>query len=191
MRAFIGIPLPEPVRHALAGLQRELAQSSADVKWVERDHLHVTLKFLGEISEPQREAIEALLLRVAREEGPFALSLAGVGAFPSMAAPRVLWVGAMEGREQVVRLAGAIEREGAAIPLPREDRPYAAHVTLGRVRSGRHLHELAQRLQQCAWPPQGPWRVTSVTFYQSILGSAGPHYTVLADVPLGGAGASP
>lgn len=185
MRAFIGIALPDAVREALAVLQRELAQSGADVKWVERDNLHVTLKFLGEISAPQRGAIEALLLRVASEEGPFALSLAGVGAFPSMTAPRVLWVGAAEGRERVVRLAEAIEREGAAIPLPREDRPYAAHVTFGRVRSGRHLGELAQRLQQCAWQPQGPWRVTSVTLYQSILGSAGPRYTVLADVSLG------
>ena len=197
MRAFVAVDLSAHVRSALAVLQQDLARSNADVKWVEPPHLHVTLKFLGEITDDERRAVETLLQRVADETPPFTLTLEELGAFPSLAAPRVLWVGIREGKEQVVRLAEAIEREGAAIPLSKDERPFAAHVTLGRVRSPRHRQALVQRLRDAACPPTkdfggGAWRtpdplrVTTLTLYQSVLGPAGPRYTVLADVPLGG-----
>src|SRR3989338_8018709 len=108
MRAFIGIALPDAVRSSLAGLQRQLSESGADVKWVEPANLHVTLKFLDEITDDQRRVVEALLGRVAAQETPFTLRLVDVGAFPSMKAPRVIWVGITEGRDRVVRLAQAI-----------------------------------------------------------------------------------
>lgn len=184
MRAFIGISLPEGVRVALANLQRQLGESHADVKWVAPDNLHVTLKFLDEITEEQRGLVEALLGRVASGERAFALGLGHAGAFPSMRAPRVLWVGVEEGKETVVRIAAAIEREGAALSLPREERPFAAHVTIGRVRSPNNRPLLAERLQQATWQPPEPWRATSLTLYESVLSSTGPRYRVLADIPL-------
>jgi len=183
MRAFIAIALPEEVREALAQLQRALAASRADVKWVERDNLHVTLKFLGEITDAQRQEVEAMLRRLAGPEEPFTLGVRELGAFPSAAAPRVLWVGLDDGREQAQRLAEAIEREGAALPLLKEERPFAAHVTIGRVRSKSHRQELTRLLRGLGWQPPSPWRATSLALYQSVLGSGGPRYTVLADVP--------
>ena len=186
MRAFVAVDLPAHVRSALAELQQDLARSNADVKWVEPPNLHVTLKFLDEITDDERRTIEAMLRRIAEQEEPFTLGVREPGAFPSASAPRVLWVGLAEGRERVQRMAEAIEREGAAIPLPREARPFAAHVTLGRMRSPRHRQALAQRLRDTAWRAPDPWRVTTLTLYQSVLGSGGPRYTVLADVPLGG-----
>ena len=184
MRAFLAISLPPDVRGALALLQQELAQSQADVKWVEPDNLHVTLKFLGEITEEQRQAIEAMLRNIAEKEEPLTLSVKELGAFPSAAAPRVVWVGLDEGRERVIRMAEAIEREGAALALLKEERPFASHVTLGRVRSPRHRHELTQRLQHAQWVPPAPWRVKAVTLYQSTLNASGPTYTPLTEVPL-------
>lgn len=185
MRAFLGLALPDAVRASLDALQRELAASQADVKWVSHEHLHVTLKFLDEISEAQRQAVEALLARVARREEPFSLSLKGLGAFPSVAAPRVIWVGLAQGSEVVARIAAAIEQEGAAIPLRREERPLSPHLTLGRVRSSQNRQALAQRLRETAWKPPSPWRVSTVTLYQSVLSPAGARYTVIADIPLG------
>ena len=186
MRAFIAIALPAEVREALGRLQQDLAASRADVKWVAPDHLHVTLKFLGEITDAQREGMETLLRRIAGQEEPFLLSAHTLGAFPSAAAPRVLWVGLADGRERVQRLAEAIERDGAALSFAKEDHPFAAHVTIGRVRASRHRQQLARCLTDTAWQPPAPWRVTSLTLYQSVLGSGGPRYTVLADVPLTG-----
>ena len=185
MRAFLAIALPEPVRRALAALQEDLARSRADVKWVEPDNLHVTLKFLGEITDEGRRRVEELVTRMAHQEAPFEAGLDHVGAFPSMMAPRVIWVAVEQGRESVIRLAEAVEREGAAIPLAKEDRPFAAHITLGRVRSPRNRQALVARLQEAVWQSPGPWRVISVRLYQSTLESGGPRYTVLAEVPLG------
>src|SRR3990167_4334870 len=110
MRAFIGISLPDAVRSSLASLQRQLSESGADVKWVEPANLHVTLKFLDEITDDQRRMAEALLGRVAQREHAFTLALGRVGAFPSTSLPRVLWVGLAEGRDAAMRIAQAIEQ---------------------------------------------------------------------------------
>ncbi|MBI3011823.1 MAG: RNA 2',3'-cyclic phosphodiesterase [Candidatus Omnitrophica bacterium] len=188
MRAFIAIDLPEHVRSSLAKLEDELAQSGADVKWVRPAQLHVTLKFLGEISEGERQAIEALVARVAASEAPFATRLNALGAFPSLTAPRVVWVGLGEGGEAVARIAEAIEREGVAIPLRKEERAFSPHITLGRVRSLRGRQALVAALRDARWDPPPPWRVSSVTLYESVLRPGGPQHTVLAELPLVGKG---
>ena len=184
MRAFIGIALPDAVRASLVTLQRQLGESGADVKWVEPDHLHVTLKFLDEITDEQRRRVEELLTRVAEGGGSFTLGLKQVGAFPGAGAPRVLWVGVHEGRETVVRIAQAIEQGCQAMGLRREERPFAAHVTLGRVRSPKRREALVQRLHAVLWNPPPAFCVTAITLYQSELSPTGPRYTALAAFPL-------
>jgi 2'-5' RNA ligase len=185
VRAFLGIAIPPEGRGALARLEEALGRSGADVKWVAPAHLHVTLKFLDEIAEEQRHGVETMVGEVAGRFAPFTLRLDRVGAFPSLGAPRVIWVGLGGGTESVGRLAEAIERGGAAMGLRQEARPFSAHVTIGRVRSPRRREALVQRLQETPWDAPPPWRVTSVTFYQSVLSPAGPTYTVLAEIPLG------
>ena len=184
MRAFLGISLSNDMRASLAALQRELAESHADVKWVSPAQLHITLKFLDEISASQRQAIEERLRQVARCEPSFRLGIECVGAFPSIHAPRVLWVGLSEGKERVAHLAASIEQELAGFALRQEERSFAAHLTIGRVRSVRHQLALVQRLRELSWQPPAAWPVTSLTLYQSVLSSSGPHYTVLAEFPL-------
>ena len=183
MRAFIALSLPSGVQSSLASLQQSLAVSGADVAWVQPQHLHVTMKFLGEITDEQRQKVEALLRRVASREAPFSLGLEGVGAFPSVSAPRVLWAGISTGKETVLRLAGAIEREGAGL-LPKAERPFAAHVTLGRVRSPKRRQALADGLRRTVWTPPPACCVETVTLYQSLLSSSGPTYTALGEFPL-------
>jgi len=183
MRAFLGIGLSETVRDAIAALQRELATSGADVTWVVPAHLHVTLKFLDEISEEQRRAIEERMGLLARQEAAFGLGLEGIGAFPSLEAPRVIWIGLAQGKERVAHLAQSIEREAAMLQLRREARPFAAHLTIGRVRSARHRAALAQRLREVSWRPPAAWQATSLTLYESMLSASGPRYTVLAVFP--------
>ena len=185
MRAFIAIELPQEVRAVLARLQERLATAKADVKWTQGNDLHVTMRFLGDIDEAQRQGVEALLERVAQEQEPFTLSVGGAGAFPSIEAPRVIWAGLAEGGDCVRRLAEAIEREGVAIPLRREERSLSAHITLGRARSSKGLKALAQQMRGVAWQAPAPWRVTTLTLYQSVLTPTGPRYTVLAEAPLG------
>ena len=184
MRAFLGIKLPETVRVVLGMLQRQLAASEADVKWVLPSHLHVTLKFLDEISESQRCAIEERVEQVARGEPAFQLGLDRVGAFPSIGAPRVIWIGLLVGKECVAHLAASMEQALGDLEVRKEERPFAAHLTIGRVRSPRHRPALVQRLREVAWQPPAAWDVTSVTLYHSMLSPSGPRYTVLAEFPL-------
>lgn len=186
MRAFIALTLPEAVRHSLAALQDTLATSRADVRWVDVQQLHLTLKFLDDITDEQRRAVEALLVRIAQETPALTLSLESVGAFPSVRAPRVVWVGVKEGQDDVTRLACAIEAASATLPVRREPRPFAAHITLGRVRSPRHLAALTRHLEQIVWQPPQPWTARAVTLYESRLGSSGATHIVLAHVPFGG-----
>ncbi len=188
MRAFIGIALPDPVRDSLQQLQRALALSHADLKWVEPTNLHVTLKFLDEITDGQRVAVEAMLRDMASRSTPFTLSLEQLGAFPSVAAPRVLWVGLGEGTERVRVLVQEIEVLSIALSLrKKEERPFAAHLTLGRVRSPQHREALTRQMRAIQWQAPLPWPVDAITLYQSVLGAGGPRYAVLADIPLGSA----
>lgn len=184
MRAFLGMALPDEARRLLERLQRELAASGADVKWVDPHNLHVTLKFLGEISETQQEAVSRMVMTIAAATPSFLASLKEVGAFPTLESPRVIWVGMAEGADALTRMAEAIEREGTRLSLRAEERPFAAHLTLGRTRSARGLTRLVERLRAVSWDPPAPWPVTAVSFYRSDLSSAGPAYSVLAEYPL-------
>jgi 2'-5' RNA ligase len=186
MRAFLAVALPEEIRASLAALQRGLAQSGADVTWVAPEHLHVTMKFLDDISEEQRTKVETLVAGIAGRQPRFALGMEQVGAFPSLAAPRVIWAGLGEGTETLGRLAQEVEQEGRHVPLRTEERPFAAHVTLGRVRSPRRRWALVEALQSIRWEPPRTWEAAGITLYRSDLSSAGPRYTVLAECPFAG-----
>ena len=184
MRAFIGIALPEQVRASLRELQQELNQAGADVKWVEPEQLHITLKFLDEISEEQQRQVQEALKRITQHTPAFQVGLRELGAFPSLNDPRIMWVGVDEGRSQVVQLAEAIEQDSRALGLKKEDRRYSAHATIGRMRSPRGARDFIERLHTIQWNPPTSWQASSITLYHSVLASDGPTYAVLADLPL-------
>ena len=180
MRVFLAIELPQTVQARLAEVQRMLAEAGADVKWVQSRHLHLTIRFLGEIDEPQRHAVEQAARRVASQTPPISARVSGVGAFPSMRAPRVVWVGIEEGREGLVRLAERLEEALVQAGVQQEARPFEAHMTLGRVRSPRRQTELVERITQFAWSSPEPFVADHLTLFQSVLSSSGPTHTPLA-----------
>ena len=184
MRAFLAVGLPGEAREALAVLQQQLEAARADVKWVEPANLHLTLKFLAEITDAQRVQVEQLVRRIAGRLATFSMRLGALGAFPSMTAPRVVWVGCEEGREALARLAEAIEQDTAPLGLGSNNRPFAAHLTIGRVRSPRGRQQLTRAIQSAAWIPPAAWQATAITLYQSVLSRSGPAYSVLAEMPL-------
>ena len=190
MRAFIGISLPEDVRTLLTRLIGDLSRGTTGVRWVAPEALHITLKFLGEISEAQREQVETLVRRAAVGQRVFTARLEQVGAFPSLQSPRVIWAGVTDGATSVAELAREIEQGCRLLGLPAEERPFSAHVTLGRVTSNRSDRHLIERLSGAAWTAPAPWPVTAVTLYRSHLASTGARYEVLAEAPLATGAAS-
>ena len=187
MRAFIAIELPESVQHALQQLQRRLAELGADVTWVERPQRHVTMRFLGEITEAQRDQVEALMAQLGRQQPPVRLHLLGLGAFPTLSSPRIVWAGVREGAMDLARLAGELNAGLAGLQIRPDEHPFAAHVTLGRVRSARRLRELSAALGSYEAGEGIWWEADHWTLFRSVLTSQGPLYEALARVAFSGA----
>ena len=179
MRAFVAVELPDEARAALQNLQQTLAESQADVAWVKPQNLHVTMRFLGEIADGQRRDIETLLSRIAAGTTPFQTSFSMLGAFPSVSAPRVIWVGIEEGKEHLEKIAKELEGGLRSLKIPSEDRAFVAHVTLGRVRSSKNRRELVERMRSVAWKAPDPFVSDHLTLFQSTLTPAGSIYTLI------------
>jgi 2'-5' RNA ligase len=126
VRAFLAIPLPEKLCEELAATGRSIQGLRAQ----KARTLHLTIRFLGEIDDP--EPVAAAAAEVASRHAPFDVSLRGLGVFPHERRPRVVWVGIGEGEEAARALARDIEHALVALGFPPEERPWSAHVTLGR-----------------------------------------------------------
>lgn len=186
LRLFVALELPGDVRRALAALVERLASTGADVKWVEEENFHLTLKFLGEVEPVRLAPLGEALSRAAAQMAPFRFTAAGTGAFPSARRPRVIWVGVEEGKEELRDLAGRMDRALADLGFPPEERPFSAHLTLGRVRSPKGMEELVRALGAATFEGREV-AVREVVLFQSVLGRAGPVYTPLGRYPLGAA----
>ena len=177
------MPLPEDVRQRLATAIERLRPHAADVAWVAPANLHVTVKFLGQIDEKRVFAVAAAVRDAAAGHRAFTLRVAGLGAFPTPRRPRVIWAGLADAGGSLARLAGSVDAAVAALGVPAETRPFAAHVTLGRVRESRRLPDLAEALARGT--AFGELGVDRVVLMRSELSPKGARYTELAALPLG------
>lgn len=186
MRAFIAINLPEEFKKTLAGIQQELKQSRADVKWVKPENIHLTLKFLGEIEQGLAEEACLIIKRIAQENNSFNLDLFTLGAFPKLNSPRVIWLG-IENDQPVVKIAGELEKEIQRIGLAPEERKFSSHITLGRVRSALNRPALVERvksLNQKLPSLRARCAVQRLTLFKSTLTPSGPIYEVICEATL-------
>jgi RNA 2',3'-cyclic 3'-phosphodiesterase len=179
IRAFVAVLLDEATRAALGAQIARLRDEARGVGWVPPDNLHVTLKFLGRVEPARLPAIGAALAGVAAGAGRFDLDVRGLGAFPTPTRPRVIWAGIGRGAEPLAALAGGVERGLAGLGFAPEDRPFSAHVTLGRVREPRRDPALAAALGAGGGRPFGTVRVARLSLMQSHLSPAGARYTEL------------
>lgn len=188
-RLFLAISLPAQVKERLAEVQRELARSGADVRWVRPEGIHLTLKFLGEVPPEKIEAIVAACEKAVKEAAPGALRLGvrGLGTFPPNRAPRVVWAGLTGDLTALARLKRALEEALVSLGFEREDRPFVPHLTLGRVKSARRrealLKEIARFREEEFFSPESI-EVCTLTLYQSTLHPEGAIYTALRKIPL-------
>ncbi|UCE50095.1 MAG: RNA 2',3'-cyclic phosphodiesterase [Phycisphaerales bacterium] len=187
MRCFIAIDIDEQIRKGLSNLQNELRRKvdirKGDVKWVNPEITHLTLKFLGEIKDDQIAEVCNVTADVAARHGRFDLDVRSVGYFGGRSA-RVLWVGTGEDCEKLVKLHDDLERQLEQAGWPREGRKFAAHLTLCRVKNSKAGIKLAQASRQYKDFGIGTLSADSVTVYQSELTPQGPIYTALGNYDL-------
>jgi 2'-5' RNA ligase len=191
VRLFFALPAPAPIRLAAGAVVARLT-GLGHVGWTRPEHLHLTLRFLGETPADRIPELHERAGGIARELANMGanleLTLAGLGAFPSLREPRVLWLGVVGA--DLARLAGLAEAlDAAAVQLgfPAEARPFRPHLTLGRVRSQRGGADLARALRTEAERESPPveWVAREFRLMESRPGPGGSEYHVLHAYPLG------
>jgi 2'-5' RNA ligase len=188
VRLFVAVNLPAVERRAAYEAAAPLRAARLPVKWVGEDAIHVTLRFLGEVEEERVAPIGEALAAAVRAARPFDVGLGGVGAFPSLARPRVVWIG-VERPPALELLANDVEKALMALDFEPELRPFHPHLTLGRAeRSARPAAFASLERLAASIAYQGSTLVESVDLMQSVLGPKGATYTVLSRAALGGAG---
>ncbi|MFL5756104.1 MAG: RNA 2',3'-cyclic phosphodiesterase [Chloroflexota bacterium] len=174
---------------ACASLLEPLRRGQDDtrtVRWVDARALHVTLKFLGDTDVGRIDTVVSATQAAVGSLRPFTVTLAEAGVFPSRSRPRVLWVGVADGAEELRRLAAAIDELLGREGWPREDRPFRAHVTVGRADGSPAAGAAASRLVAAATGWQTAFDASAVTIFRSELGSGPARYTELGRAQLGG-----
>ena len=179
IRTFIAIELSSEMRSKLAAVQDKLKKSEAWVKWVEPKNIHLTLKFLGYVSASQLKSIFEAVHQSIEGIAPFPLSFSGLGAFPRLENPRVVWVGVEEGREMLSRISRNLEEILKRNGFPVEAREYHPHLTLGRVKSSQNKAQLIGFIKSEKDCSIGSMEVKEITIMQSILKPEGPGYKPL------------
>ncbi len=187
IRAFIAIELPEELKVSLTKLQNKLRTGKEEaVKWVDPKGLHLTLKFLGSIPSQMVSEISQAISPVVRELRPFTLQIHGLGAFPSLKAPRVVWVGTGGDLQALLILQKRVDQ--ALSPLGFEtEKAFSPHLTLGRVREKapfRTRELLGQEINQLEVPKMPSLRVESLSLMRSTLTPSGAVYSRLASFAL-------
>jgi 2'-5' RNA ligase len=190
LRAFLASTLPGGLHDELAGQIELLAQRlpRGAVRWVKPENIHLTLKFLGEVTIDQAHRVENALRPIIRNNAPFGLQASGLGAFPNFRRPSVIWVGVEGEKRRLLDLQASLDAALVDVGFEPESRPFHAHLTLGRVRRNvsRHdLRTLSDTLSDVALGTLGDWRVESLVLMKSDLHPDGPRYTPVMSLDLG------
>ena len=187
IRTFIAVDLGHEVRRAVRPLLERLSRATSDVKWLDADKLHLTLKFLGDVQDTEIYRVCRLVEDAAANVAPMRVAGRGVGAFPNPQRPRTIWLGIDDPDGRLTDLQAKVERQLQAMQFPREERPFRPHVTIGRVgHVRRRLDALAPILSELPDVEWGVLDVDQCVVYASELTPRGPIYTVLGRAPLGG-----
>lgn len=185
IRTFIALDLPQAVQTGLEALSKEFRRTGAAVSWSRIESIHLTLKFLGNIPEEQVPRIGEALERIAGDTAPFRLEPCGCGAFPTIQRMRVVWVGVGGEREPLRSLAGRVEAAMAELGHKPEDRPFQAHLTVGRVKGRERLKPLQDLLVARSAFRAEAFDVTELVLYKSDLRPEGALYTPLIRAKFG------
>jgi 2'-5' RNA ligase len=183
MRLFIASPLPVEIEEMLGKVIFDLKQKRGKVKWVAPKNIHLTLKFLGEVSEEKIEPIKGAIQTVASRHRQVESVIDKVGAFPDFRRPRVVWAGISGNIELLQNLAAEIESEMEKLGFEEEKREFRSHLTLGRVKDSSSVGELAEAIKVYEI---GPESVTfeSLVLFKSTLTPQGPIYDRLFEAEL-------
>lgn len=185
MRLFVAVRLPAVVRAAIVRARAPLEERVTDVRWTDVEALHLTLSFIGEVAEGRLAELGEAVRATAAGHAPFTLRLGSLGAFPSLRRARTWWIGVSDGGN-LARIQGELEQRLGVLGVPREDRPFSPHVTIGRQRgrNGAPRAPGTDGLPSITLGVSVP--VASIDLMRSYTGGTGSSYECVAAAPLNG-----
>jgi 2'-5' RNA ligase len=189
IRTFVAIELDEAIQHQLRQMQDSLRRElrSNAVRWVNPTGIHLTLKFLGDVPAGQMAEVKTALQQACAGFGPFELTLAGLGCFPSLTRPNVVWVGIQGDLAALQRLRDSVEQHIAPLGYPTERRDFKPHLTLGRVKNAppAEARRIGDAIREAEAMVIGKLHASAVYLMRSDLSPQGARYTQLLAVVLG------
>lgn len=188
LRAFIALEIPAEIKKALELQTANLRQRAGSlVRWVSPENTHLTLKFLGDIPAGGVEALAQAIQAVCSQQSGFEITTGGVGCFPNLRQPCVIWIG-LEDAPELFPLQARLDAATAALGYPAEARVFSAHLTIGRVReqiTPVDLKKLIDILAEKATAGRGSFPAQYVTLFKSELRPDGPRYSALFRAQMG------
>lgn len=185
-RLFFAVDVPEPTRAAAERLLEKTDIPPEAVRWVRPGNMHLTLKFLGETPSGKIPAIIEAAGRALSPFGPLSLTIEGMGVFPNHDRPRTIWLGVGGQTGALAALEAALSKELEELGFAPDERPFTAHLTIGRVKSLAARGRIARLVRGMRGEFIGHAPVEEVTLYESRLAPAGALYTVVESFPLRG-----
>jgi RNA 2',3'-cyclic 3'-phosphodiesterase len=183
IRTFVAIDVPRQIKMELDKLIGELRPFAPDIRWVKSANLHLTLRFLGDIPQTAVSGLASEIGMNISDFESFNLSLAGIGGFPNLHKPRVIWLGGGDGQDRLYELAPKIEKACIDCGFGNADKPFSSHLTIGRVKFPKGLESLVSYIQRLNYSsPIFP--VEEVVIFKSDLLPSGPRYTRMESIRL-------
>jgi 2'-5' RNA ligase len=170
----------ETVLRRLTEVQGFLVNTRADLKVVEPKNIHITLRFLGNVTPKMAEEVFESMKKV--QFVPFDVKICGLGAFPDVRYPRVVWAGITEGADQLRGIFTQLEPSLRSLGFAPDSKGFSPHLTIARVRSGRNKAELARLIRENVSYEFGTVRAACLRLKRSDLTPRGPIYSTLKEV---------
>jgi 2'-5' RNA ligase len=187
IRTFIAFELPDAIIQTAGELQLDLKARGLKLRWVRPQNMHLTLRFLGDIAPERTAELAQAMRRTVRAAAPLELSIQGMGVFPGLRRPRVLWIGLGGRTDELKKLQADLEEELAALEFQREHRPFTAHLTLARIDRWIDAQQLLQGIEDVGGFKPRTFQASELILFRSDLKPQGPVYTPLERIALGAA----
>jgi len=185
LRTFIAIDIPGNILSEIRELQEGIKDYGFKIRWVRPESIHLTLKFLGDIKAVKINEIAEAISKTVVRYTPISLQAKGVGVFPGIKRPQVLWVGLAGQLEPLVSLQKTLDENLETIGFPVEKRPFKGHLTMGRMKAKIDVKKFGEVLMTFRSFESEAFTADRIILYKSELKPSGAVYTELASASLG------
>jgi 2'-5' RNA ligase len=176
MRLFVAIDLEDSVVNKAVEVQNSLKQAGIDAKWVDKNNLHLTLKFIGEFDWSKKTELETVIRQCTRKTRKFDMSVNNVGVFPGFNRPKIVLLGVKDGAQQVIQLAHELNVGLEQLHVAKDANQFFPHLTVARLRPGNNKEKLREIISGPGNDCFGFVSVREITLFESKLTPSGPIY---------------